>query len=448
MQLHPEGLLKCSDILNRHQRSCDGTAPKVLASAWSGGLDNARRRACNTCVKQKRQCNLEWPCSNCAKHNRSCEYPERVRVFEPDDPELVTSTDKSSSNDANTKSPNHPGRLASVSSDNSTQDFNLPHSKPATSSARKRLSKARKRCVARQRITRPRLLVLQQDPVDSFSFLVTFTRNEGIVPVFESDAVLKMLRQATATVLEQVQESRGRNHATTTYSETIDSLQRQTTKKIPQIENCYSQSIPGLELVESSSMDQLFVTGDLWADDPLASQSLGLVLALRDIVFEDSLGQPVTLNWSDEIESRCANFFSPSKVRIFLEAYWSIWSPHWPALHRPTFDPSATPINLLAALVVVGACHSPNPVDRRDAEFWYDFVEELVFRDLDLCVLVWECDDAQPYDRVAQRRMVQAIQAAYAVCVYQNWNGTDVARNRTRRERWSSIVTVCLLKPS
>jgi hypothetical protein len=38
--------------------------------------------------------------------------------------------------------------------------------------------------------------------------------------------------------------------------------------------------------------------------------------------------------------------------------------------------------------------------------------------------------------------MVEAIQAAYIVCLYQNWEGGDASRRRIRRYRFSNLVSV------
>lgn len=40
------------------------------------------------------------------------------------------------------------------------------------------------------------------------------------------------------------------------------------------------------------------------------------------------------------------------------------------------------------------------------------------------------------------RRKVQALQAAYAVCLYQNWEGSDRNKRRIRRYRYSTVIAV------
>lgn len=286
-------------------------------------------------------------------------------------------------------------------------------------------------------------MILLQDPADSFSFLVTFTRNEGIVPVFESDHILKLLRQASKAMLERGKQflygtwESENEHGNDDFSE-LSRITECLVKRIAcpsRFDDHIFDSHP-LDAAYAYEQDLLTAAPSLWHGDPLA-------LKLRELTH--AIQNQMSDVWSLEVELECVRFFSPPKVQIFLEAYWSIWSPHWPALHRPTFDPLATPIPLLAALVIIGACHSPNPNDREDAKYWFDHVENLVYGHLGYLSAKWRLEKFWLRKKSNQRQAVQAIQAAYAVSVYQNWNGTISAQSRTRRERWDSIVDVCLV---
>jgi hypothetical protein len=77
---------------------------------------------------------------------------------------------------------------------------------------------------------------------------------------------------------------------------------------------------------------------------------------------------------------------------------------------------------------------------------WFNCVEEMVFTDNDFC------SDAEssssggeftpPASVLASRRKLQALQAAYIVCLYQNWEGTVASKRRIRRHRFSTVVSV------
>lgn len=304
-----------------------------------------------------------------------------------------------------------------------------------------------------------------KDPAESFRFLVQFVRDGGLLCSFESDAVLEMLRKAS---VEKLKEHRSLSHSAGSDVEFIGSLQDKAssftrliqTSSLGNEPSSRSHPIHGLsgsvEIQEehrsmrertASNLGLVHLTS--WSGDELGCKSLEMVSCLRKIVLETS--QPLNrhlVDWSPQMEAKCTEFFSPSKIRIFLEAYWSIWSPNSPIIHRPTFNALTTPIPLLSALVVIGACHSPSPSDRLNARFWYDYVEEMVFDDPyftlpisnhGLQQLKMHCN--------YKRRTVQAIQAAYTVCIYQNWDGSPAARLRIRRRRFGDVIAVWHLPP-
>lgn len=89
---------------------------------------------------------------------------------------------------------------------------------------------------------------------------------------------------------------------------------------------------------------------------------------------------------------------------------------------------------------------SPDPVDNEDARMWFNCVEEMVFNDDDFCSDTEPnspVDDRSPSpDVLASRPKLQALQASYIVCLYQNWEGSDASKRRIRRRRFSTVVSV------
>ena len=77
---------------------------------------------------------------------------------------------------------------------------------------------------------------------------------------------------------------------------------------------------------------------------------------------------------------------------------------------------------------------------------WFNCVEEMVFTDDDFCSDTEPSSPgsevSQPANVLASRRKLQALQAAYIVCLYQNWEGTDASKRRIRRFRFSTVVSV------
>jgi hypothetical protein len=78
--------------------------------------------------------------------------------------------------------------------------------------------------------------------------------------------------------------------------------------------------------------------------------------------------------------------------------------------------------------------------DNEDARVWLNCVEEIVFIDDD-----FNSDLSNPSSGslAAHRRKIQILQAAFVVCLYQTWEGTDSSKGRIRRYRFATLVSVC-----
>jgi hypothetical protein len=90
-------------------------------------------------------------------------------------------------------------------------------------------------------------------------------------------------------------------------------------------------------------------------------------------------------------------------------------------------------------MALMGACVSPDMPDNEDARMWLNCVEEIVFIDDD-----FNSDLGYPVSSSTistHRPKLQALQAAYIVCLYQNWEGTDSSKSRIRRFRFANLVS-------
>lgn len=70
---------------------------------------------------------------------------------------------------------------------------------------------------------------------------------------------------------------------------------------------------------------------------------------------------------------------------------------------------------------------------------WFNCVEEMVFIDDDFNS---DMDYPSTNSIVIHRRKIQILQAAFNVCLYQNWEGTDSSKGRIRRYRFATLVSV------
>ncbi len=77
-------------------------------------------------------------------------------------------------------------------------------------------------------------------------------------------------------------------------------------------------------------------------------------------------------------------------------------------------------------------------MDNENAQMWFNCVEELVFIDEDFNSDVSFSSGSLG----AHRNKIQALQAAYMVCLYQTWEGNDASKRRVRRNRFATLVSV------
>ncbi|KAK5191957.1 hypothetical protein LTR20_010968 [Exophiala xenobiotica] len=495
-----------SDVLTRHIRSCNGPDKSGVALvSWTAGPGNVRRKACHRCVRLKRRCNLKSPCGTCLEQQKHCEYPANARRLRKDVKQPATekhihnvTMDQSNTSESSTayscedvvsaendfarNRPSSSPPAHTECSGNTIFDVSstVTPTSPTQRCSRSTEEKGRSQ-VADYLVSLSLLPPFPRDPAVSFSFLARFTHDgAGLVYVFESDAVLQTLRKASMKMLSQ-----GRRGVSGPCDIGLDdetaihpmSMQDDDMASYvwPEHQDCPQSAV---ELADGSSNDTItaldfdsddlsslfnrspitkvtdvqlnryepaLLTSPWWRGDEIAIKTFEICRALRRTVIEAQAGGSAggRFSWSPLTEAACQDFFSPPKIRIFLEAYWSIWSPNCPVVHRPTFDILTTPTTLLTAMVLLGACHSPSSADRVNARCWFDYVEELVFNDPYITLAVSSNSDCR-WSRHAynRRRMVQAIQAAYAVCIYQNWDGSHASQLRIRRQRFNEMVAV------
>ncbi|KAJ5950516.1 uncharacterized protein N7479_008929 [Penicillium vulpinum] len=91
-------------------------------------------------------------------------------------------------------------------------------------------------------------------------------------------------------------------------------------------------------------------------------------------------------------------------------------------------------------MAIIGSCVLPNKRNDQNAEIWFDAVEEMVFDEESLQEEYLEARVNENANSKSQR--LEALQAAYLVCLFQNWEGSEIAQRRIRRRRYSTLVAV------
>jgi len=278
----------------------------------------------------------------------------------------------------------------------------------------------------------------------SFNFLYDFTSRTGLVSSFDC---------GTLGQREQIVAAFDQTALASHYPEFIHSIS--------------TPSVPPALSVEGGPADHGLSSWNSWLHNPIVIKLQQVVVMIKSVVTIKHANSSINLTWSAALEQRCLDFFSPSRFAKLIELYWSVWHPNVNILHRPTFDPTSCKPVLLAAMAIIGrlrchvvcvhfdiaytvlgACVSPDPIDNEDAKMLLNCVEEMVFTDDDFCRDIdspVSGEDAPPVTSLDNRRRLQALQAAYIVCLYQNWEGTDAAKRRIRRHRFGTVISVSVM---
>jgi hypothetical protein len=175
-----------------------------------------------------------------------------------------------------------------------------------------------------------------------------------------------------------------------------------------------------------------------WYSDPLVLKTNEIVSRIKEAVQKKPRNSIITFDWSPLLEGMCVSFFSPPNIRRLIDTFWAGWYPHWPVIHRPSFDPSITPVTLLASMMLIGACTSIHDDDHTKAKVWGNSVEEMVFSDEYFCSNIIVPTEQSH----TARRRLRALQAAHAICLYQYYEGDDVSKRRVRTYRYGAEVVV------
>ncbi|KAL2839346.1 hypothetical protein BJY01DRAFT_237136 [Aspergillus pseudoustus] len=391
---------KRSDVLQRHWRTCK---PRIDTGAEIPQLLVAprpkRRRACDRCVRLKKGCTQSSPCEACHTRNYECTYRYADRT--KDGAHIVLNS--TSAFTTGSEAYSAPSDTLSPLMD-SDYAFNFRFS-PAPLDPTTGLEIP----------TSSRFIF------GKFRFLDRFTSVTGFVSSFECMREYEV-RELATVVTEMVLTDK---HEDIPISLDFLPLSLPHTEPIGPYR--------GADSSESSSRE--------WLSDPLAAVTNKLVCGLKEVATKPSPGSSINLTWSSFIENVCIEFFSPPNVRRYLVYFWSFWYPNCPIIHKPSFDVYNTPYTLLLSMALIGSSFAPEEGTSRNARLWFDCAEELIFADEHFRRAV-STGDRTTGDFHIRRDAVKALQAAYLMCLLQNWEGDANSKRRIRRVRFSMVTSI------
>ncbi|KPI40268.1 uncharacterized protein AB675_7445 [Cyphellophora attinorum] len=238
----------------------------------------------------------------------------------------------------------------------------------------------------------------------SLGFLDNFTRRTGLVESFECGSL----------------------------------AEREAVRKRYGADDVQAGDLPEGAEVLCGLVDEPGVDLSTWMLEPLALKTHEIVSSIAQVSRNRPEDSSSAVAWSVATQSLCAKFFSPTRIRKYVDYYWALWHPNVNLMHRPTFEIANCRSYLVATMCILGALVSPNASDGAAARMWLDAVEEVVFTSDDLA-------DDDSVCRLTGRpscrpERVRALQAAYMVLLYQTWEGSDRSKRRVRRLRFSQVV--------
>lgn len=123
--------------------------------------------------------------------------------------------------------------------------------------------------------------------------------------------------------------------------------------------------------------------------------------------------------------------FTPDNLTRFLEAYFTYAHPHFPFIHRPTFDALDVTLPLLLAVFLGGSVHCFPQDDALRARSFFELGERYIFG-----ILSQQTDRSE----CGLDERVQLLQAALLMyCLQMNFNNVQT-RRRIRTLRFPDLV--------
>ncbi|KXH35873.1 hypothetical protein CSIM01_00587 [Colletotrichum simmondsii] len=456
------------DVLKRHFKACkERLQADVEIPQLPQNTRGKKKTACDRCSHRKRACSSQWPCRTCLKDKSPCTYTAQIASDE-----IKTSaaqrtrrdtspmTDKSYSDveiGALTE------RAMALGSPVPTLPLDIQASSdelfymPATEGGILRpyldepLTDELDLDVPFRYHAEKPPDVLIPDPVYStfdfpyetqtqntikhhFNYMQRFTKFAGLAQSFECGSL-----QERQLLLQQIRKPNPRcdGRLWDSYLRSVFPLTAEPDSLWRSSQNpSVSFSTESQYSLNNGPNDQL----PRYHVEAASGVTSKIVAMLKDITISKPRGSKINISWSSSIEFSCHNFFSPQRLQDNLELFWSCWYPNCPIIHKPSFSTSNASPLLIAAMAVLGACLSPSPSVRANANIWFNSVEELAFLDEALLDEFITVDDFISCDDDAVYRRLEAIQAAYLVCLIQYWEGVKPSKRRIRRNRTGTYI--------
>ena len=387
--------------MRKHLRSCQSRKASGHAIPYPEPRGR-KRRACDQCARSKRACNFEHPCDTCSLRSLPCSYH---RADHGTGSELGTNLVLAALQDDWLEGFMDLDYLESVPDAGHAREnpeLLSPPTVPLSSFAREHVGHCEAGMIAPGVAAIWRVLQTQ-----NFEFLLNFEMGGGIDRVF---------------------------NFMTSREQECDMLNLDTFTLPPVLVDDSAATFSDMQGPGGACSFKETVE---WIFDPLLPQAKAIWERLfrrshsHESRTSNECQDPLFIN-------QCVEFFNPASLRRLLVSYWDRWHWHCPIIHKPSFDISQVPIEMIMVLSLLGAFVSFDGQQAVEARQWLDVVEQLVFsmpwlsrnspRGLEPCL--------------PREKKLRMIQTALLICVLQTWEGSSSTQSRVRELRYPHLVQV------
>jgi hypothetical protein len=417
------------DVLRKHWKSCKerlDSGTTIPEPSRRG----KKRQACDHCAAVKRGCDFEVPCGPCSARDQICTYQRLSREEIPDTagPDDLITYDVA---DFTNIVPDH----QSTESLDATIDYGALSSELwETVGLFQETSNYNN----------------SDSPVSTkkFDFLLNFAKADGLAASFNYAPWFQAKRLDSIDPPQQ-QTTHGQAAGFSFHEDSSDpTVDMFSWPGIPWTEPTIGADMAGTYLstppriigaapagITGSSVSAMVE----WLADPLFVKTKEIWDEFRMMIGKRNGEDLGIAESTPSTSAKCLEFFCPSNIRNYLKLFWDRWYRHTPIIHKPTFEATETPCLLLATMVLLGAFMSQNEQDASGAREWLEIAEESIFKEKWLS----GCLANSVGDRdMSNRAQVALLQAAFFICILQNWEGGDDAKTRIRRSRHAMLVAV------
>lgn len=444
------------DVLQRHWRTCKLRLDiGAEIPRYSHAPRPSKRRACDRCARLKKACSLGSPCEACRARNHECSYGDSHPATEsgalvqaPSSifPNFALSAPRETA-ELEIDQPCFPpleipdlnmtpaGETGSWNP--STLDFWADEPLPSILDSEYALNFPPNVCDAFSGVQS----AYPSSIVTRLYFLDHFTSVTGFADSFEcgSAAEMKDLTRSVQESSDKNPEKDGTKWGQLSHlnssSQEIVQLSEFT---VPTEVIWNPQQARGSSSFFGDVPEGTYFGSEDWLSDSLVGVTNNIVSGLKVATQHRNSGSPITFDWSTLIEQICVQFFSPPNIKKYLLFFWSFWYPNCPIIHKPTFDIHNAPHTLLVPMLLIGASLSPDESVKRNAKLWFSSAEEMAFAEEHFQYSITTRGENHP----PKRKTLQALQAAYLICLLQNWEGDNNSKQRIRCYRYSMVIAV------